>query len=326
MVRANEPNAHTIGDNVVFINMGVFYCLENEGQVASILAHEIGHCLLDHSIKALNYSYEKDKENIGDVKAIKQVGVHKTDRAFELVKDQIYKGGKFRKAHELQADSIGYILFRNTAYDKKDFIKALAIAGKYDTLSPGDVAIETYRQLFDLPEQKFQESWLKAEDFSQYNYGSFTEKFDKDSVASHPSIEERIKNLTRIFPELAQAAGDMGLKPAGSLNELQQAAEKERLKNLYINEQYGACMYLTLLCLQKDFTDSFARKWLGKNLRKIYHARKDYQLNKYLDRISPKEQSESYMRFLSFMWNLKLNEIKMMAEYYTGKKLSPEDQ
>jgi hypothetical protein len=164
LVRANQPNAHVIGDNMVFVNMGVFYCMEDEAQVAGILAHEVSHLLMDHSIKGLNYSYEKNKESIANVKAIKEVEVHKTDRAFELVKDQIYQGGKLRKTHELQADSLGYVLFRNTGYDKKAFIRALAVAEYYDTLSTGNITVETYKQFFDLPEQKFKDAWLKSED------------------------------------------------------------------------------------------------------------------------------------------------------------------
>jgi hypothetical protein len=144
-------------------------------------------------------------------------------------------------------------------------------------------------------------------------------------VSSHPKIRERIEHLARIFPELAGQESIVS-DQSTAFREQRVTAEKERLKNLYINERYGEAVYLSLLYLQKDPADSFSRKWLGKNLRKIYQARKDYQLNKYLDRISPKDQTESYMRFLSFMWNLKLEELKLIAEHYTGKKLSPADQ
>jgi uncharacterized protein YaaN involved in tellurite resistance len=43
---------------------------------------------------------------------------------------------------------------------------------------------------------------------------------------------------------------------------------------------------------------------------------KNYNLNRYLDRVDPKNQSESYQQFLNFMWNLSLDEIKNIADYY----------
>ncbi len=75
-----------------------------------------------------------------------------------------------------------------------------------------------------------------------------------------------------------------------------------------------------MLYLEKDSENNeFFKEWLGKSFQKIYEARKNYTLNRYLERISPKEQSESYQQFLSFMWNLKLDEIKQIADFYTKK-------
>jgi hypothetical protein len=34
----------------------------------------------------------------------------------------------------------------------------------------------------------------------------------------------------------------------------------------------------------------------------------------------PKNQSESYQQFLNFMWNLSLDEIKNIADYYQTKE------
>ena len=75
-------------------------------------------------------------------------------------------------------------------------------------------------------------------------------------------------------------------------------------------------LFIYRYCIYKKTDDNFYREWLGKSFQKIYNARKEYKLNKYLDQISPKDQTESYIQFLSFMWNLKLEEIKNIAEFY----------
>ena len=318
LLRDDHPNAITIGDNSIFVNLGLFYYLETEDQVASVLSHEVGHLMLKHTIKTLNYNYERDKESVVNVKALRETEVKKADRAFDLLKNSIYKGGKMRRCHEMQADSIGYVLHKNTRYQKNAFIEALERIELYDTAVTGDVYIETYKRLFDLPGQKFDDKWLQAEDFSSYNYKSFTQKLDKDSVSTHPETEERIAYLETIFPELKQK--NAPATGTGAFTEIKSAAEAERMPNLYFNERYGEIVFASLLALQKNPADVIYKEWLGKGLQKIYEARRDYTLNKYLDRVAPKEQTASYMRFLNFMWNLKLDEINNMADFYTVKK------
>jgi hypothetical protein len=83
----------------------------------------------------------------------------------------------------------------------------------------------------------------------------------------------------------------------------------------YVNE-YGLSIYLILKRLETTPDDSYYKKWLGINFEALYDAKKKYQLNRYVDRVVPKEQSKSYKQFLNFIWNLNLNEIKTIANYY----------
>ena len=68
--------------------------------------------------------------------------------------------------------------------------------------------------------------------------------------------------------------------------------------------------------LEEESDDSYYKKWLGINFNAIYEAKKKYQLNRYVDRLVPNKQSESYQKFINFIWNLDLNEIKVIADHY----------
>ena len=103
---------------------------------------------------------------------------------------------------------------------------------------------------------------------------------------------------------------------------LKNTARMEVLPNLWHSEQYGRGIYAAMQFLQDKEEENYYHEWLGKLFDKIYTARKNYNLNRYLDRIDPKEQSESYQQFLSFMWNLNLAEIKNIADYYNKKGAS----
>lgn len=319
LLRDDQPNAITVGDKCIFVNLGLFYYLENEGQLAAVLSHEIAHLMMTHTLKALQYNYEKNKEHVTDVKEVKHTETQRADRAFDLLKNSIYQSGKISREHEMQADSAGYRLYKNMGYQKSAYTEVLDIVERNENVRPDGLATETYRRLFDLPNQKFDEKWLKEEDFSAYNYSSFTQKFDKDSASSHPKSKERIQYLKAIFPELAQPENITGTHISGTFDELRTLAQKKQIPNLFFKEQYGEFIYMLLVQLQKNPNNQVYKDWLGEGFQKMYEARKTYQMNKYLDRIAPKYQSESYIQFLSFMWNLKLDEIKNIASYYTKK-------
>jgi Zn-dependent protease with chaperone function len=314
LVRDNVPNAATLGDNTLFVNMGLLHYLQNEDQVAGVLCHEIGHLLRKHTIKVLKYNYEKDKEAKLDVKALRGATERRTDRAFEMLKTAVYKKSVYRRKHEYQADSVGYLLFKNTKYRPAAFAEALELADATDTIKYDGLLKETYPRLYDLPGQKFNEQWMKVEDFTSYNYNAYTTKFNEDSVSTHPGGKERTGKLASLFPELAQK--NMHREPAEAFKKVKETAERERLQNLYTQEKYGEAVYLSMLYLQQHPDDVFYSAWLGRGFDKIYEARKSYTLNRYLDQVEPKEQSQSYIQFLSFMWNLKPAELKHIAAFY----------
>lgn len=319
LLRENQPNAFTMGDSSLFIHIGLFCYLQNEDQVAGIVAHEIGHLLLRHSLITLAYNYNEEKNSGKDVRSVRHIELKKTDYAFQLLRGYIYNGKKISREHESQADSLGYVLIKNTGYSRKAYVKALELIDPQDSTIHDSLAVETYKKFFSIPGQPFKDKWLKAEDFSSYNYEGYTSKFDKDSLLSHPETEDRVKYLENIFPELAGPETAADTQASAAFKKAKHIAETLRMPNMYFNEQYGKAMYLSLLNLQKDPGDLFYKKWLGKTLRKLYEARRDYQLNKYLDRVSPDSQTESYITFLNFMWNLNLDELKKISDYYSAE-------
>jgi len=319
LLRNNESNAFTIGDNTIFLNIGLFYYLENESQLAAILSHETAHLVLEHTLKALRQSYEDKGQEEEKLKSLRSVQIGRADKAFDYIRSSIYKNENEMRLHEMEADSLGFIFLSNTSYKPQQFIRALEIMASFDTLRPSGVKTETYRQLFDLPEQKFKESWLALEDFSTYNYSAYNEKLNKDSVLSHPKSEDRIKHLQKIFPVLSVKSDVVSDKDFSNLTKW---IKRQEAPNLFFNEQYGDVVYLSMLHLQNDTADEYYKEWLGKAFLKIAEARKNYRLNKYLERINPQQQTKSYRQFLSFMWNLKLEELNTIAQYYSTDNLS----
>ena len=148
----------------------------------------------------------------------------------------------------MQADSIGYMFFKNSDFKKAEFINTLKRLEDFDSISPRTLKVETYKKYFSLPKQEFKDKWLKKEDFSLYNYKHYKEKLNKDSLRSHPEMVLRINNLKKIFPELRTEAPDE--KATESYAVLEKTARMETLPNFYHSEDYGVGIYASLQFLQ----------------------------------------------------------------------------
>jgi len=53
--RHNSPNAVSMGNGVILLNMGLFKYLENEAQLVSVITHEIAHLKLKHAENNIIY-------------------------------------------------------------------------------------------------------------------------------------------------------------------------------------------------------------------------------------------------------------------------------
>lgn len=318
IAKDNAPNAYCLADGTFVINLGLFNLLENDDQLASVIAHELGHKIGEHTLRDIVNYLNQDKLDKLTVQNIKSDRNNRNKRAFDVLKDRLYKKGIEKRRIEMSADSLGFALYKKADFAKSDFVNALQNLKRYDTIAPMVVKVETYKKYFTLPNQDFKEKWLKKEDFSSYDYDNFKAKINKDSVASHPEIEERIARLQKYFPELKTVAPPVS--SSESFKKAEKIARMEILPNFFHSEEYGLGIYTCLQFLQEDEETKYYENWLGKCFAKIYEARKNYNLNRYLDRVDPKNQSESYQQFLNFMWNLSLNEIKSFAEYYQNKK------
>ncbi|WP_407401265.1 M48 family metalloprotease [Chryseobacterium sp.] len=316
----NTPNAASVGDGTLIVNMGLFNWLGNEDQMLAVLSHEIAHQILMHSLKYQTKKFEATKSSKSQVSEINRFATDAPEKALKLFKNIVYNNSEERRKNEKQADSLGYILFKNASNFPFEYQNALKNLQLFDTLSPKIVDKSFYEKTFNLPNAPFKENWMKMEDFSNYNYTHYNERYNKDSLSTHPEMEIRIARLAELNPELRIN------KPATKsentvFTHLKEVARWEVAPNYFYAEEYGLGIYSLL---QEKSNESLKDQnyfdtWLGKYFDKIYWARKEYKLNRYLERLEPQKQDKSYQQFLSFMWNLSLEDIKNIAEYYQKK-------
>ena len=309
---SESKNVYNVGENIVVLNLPLLYELENEFQVASVLTHEIAHQTLNHVQNDIIHQIKLDnsKEIKKKTEEIKNQQYNQSQFATNLLKKMIYKNRELARKYEHQADSLGFIYFKNTFPNKEEVpIRTLQILKSLDK-EKDSLQIEDYRELFKKSALTFNPDWFASE-LTGYRYQKDSKIWDIDSLRTHPDCEDRIAFLKKNFNLKSED------KKLNSLyfNQLKKEAAKEMVFSLYFLEMYGQSLYNALIAYRKDENELFYKKMIYQNLIKIQKARASYTLNRYLENENPLF-SNSYNRFVCFCRNIRKSELQQLIDYF----------
>jgi predicted Zn-dependent protease len=101
------PNAMALPGGVVFVTQGLLDTLDNEAQLAAVLAHEVGHIELSHCVDAIKYEITARK-----------LGVMQLGQVADFAVD-FFVRYSFSKTQEHEADLYAWTMLRNSRYDPR---------------------------------------------------------------------------------------------------------------------------------------------------------------------------------------------------------------
>lgn len=312
--RATSPNAYSVGDGTLVVHMDLLNNLNTEGELVSVICHEIAHYKLDHRNKSIQKHVEKltSKETKKEEREINALRYNKQKRAEKFIQNVVYSRKSKSRIHEIEADSLGFIFFKNTKFSAIHVTNSLKVLEESD-IEKDSLVESDYKKFFTTKNQKFFSEWMEMEDFSKYHYSKeHLFKWSVDSLKTHPDCAERIETLllnkTQSKPEYAI--------DVTSFKELKFKSKYESVYNYYFFKEYGYSLYETLKLLKIKKTDPFLTKMIYENLAVLSKAKKEMKLNTYIPSINPKEQTNSQQRFFNFINNLTLKELENLTNDY----------
>lgn len=116
-------NAFTIGDGKVFVYTGLLKSLQNEAQLASVLAHEVAHVARWHTVVTAKKAMET-QSLVGLAGAI--IGEGELVQVAQSVAAQILTSG-FSRDQEDQADRVGIDFLYGGRYDVRQYPEVFEI-------------------------------------------------------------------------------------------------------------------------------------------------------------------------------------------------------
>jgi len=123
----NEINAFATPGGHIMVTRGLLKCTDSEDAVAAVLAHEISHILLQHSVKAIKTSRAANAiiRTSGSLAVVATAGNDSakenvdgfSDSVDDIVSDMIEHG--YSKSQELAADTKALELMANAGYNPR---------------------------------------------------------------------------------------------------------------------------------------------------------------------------------------------------------------
>ncbi len=137
VIESKGINAFAAPGGYIVITLGLYQLLENEAQLAGVLAHEIAHVVRKHHLKALQKTMKREfwtdltVDAVGDKKRRKKMQ--------KLINSgvQLYATGLDRK-YEFEADLRGVVLVARAGYDPFAFLDVLTTI---DSINPQSEAL-----------------------------------------------------------------------------------------------------------------------------------------------------------------------------------------
>ncbi len=284
-LKSNITNAFSTNQGMIFVTLGLISQLENEAQLAQVLAHEITHYTKKHVINTF-LETSRINRNSGNYK-------------YNNYDDNIIKLSNFSKSLEFEADSLGYFRLKDAGYKIKE---ALSV---FDILQFSYLPFEEEVFQFDMFETdvvKIPEEF-KLDTVMQIN---FIDDYD-DSKSTHPNIKKRRKKIQNL---IANAKG--GKVFIQSKEEFIKVRTICRFESIRINNKdaaYVKAIYNAQILLKKYPESDF----LKRNILKSLYGLSKYKLNnKYYKIAKDYEDHEGEISAAYYLFE-KLEDVQIAA-------------
>ena len=304
--RDSDMNAYNTGEGTIVINYGLFIDVDNEDELVFVISHEIGHQYLGH-IKNDIEAFAKLSTSEAIIKKTKEIQNHKYGKATlagDLLKNISYQNYYHRRMREFQADSIGFVFYKNTGRNPQAAIQILSKLKDSD-VEKDSLTIADYKAMFNKNGYKIKTNYFE-EEASLFNQYDNEKRFEIDSLRSHPACQTRMDMIAKQLHDKRSE----GFMNSTFFSEIKASSPIQNLYNLYYSEKYGLSLYEALKQYKRNDKDLSLKEIIRLNLGKIRNARLSYTINRYVPRVDNKENTDSLNRFIRLLNNISISEFE----------------
>jgi hypothetical protein len=291
-IKSTQANAFSTSDGIIFISIGLIAQLQNEAQLAYVLAHELVHYTENHHI--LEYLQKKD--------AIESYELDKNNES------KLLSFFSYSKENELVADSKALDkYYLNTDYSISE-IESLFDILLYSYLPIDEVEFDL--SFFESDTYQFPEDYRLTE----YNEITAIENYD-DTNLTHPNILKRRSALMTLLAGYNDTGSQKFLVSEKEFFNIRKISRYE-LSALYriYNEPENA-IYNSYILLKEDPNNKFLKTNVAECL---------YLISCYKNKAKPlsddnsKDMTEGYIQQINYLFSkMDRDEIELLTLRYS---------
>jgi len=302
IVKSPYVNAFATSEGAIFINIGLLAQLENEAQLAYILAHEIVHVDKKHSLDEF-----KKKVDISQGK-----GVYRDLSNSE----KLLARSAYSKEKEQEADELGFLDF----YDKSGYSYA-AIAGVFDILKYGHLPIDEIafdKSFFENPGFNFPKSYTLAE-LTPIN----TDDEEEDEESTHPALAARRAVLEKLIATRNNEGRKDYVVGESEFTRIRNIARFELCRLQLLEADYNNAIYNAYVLLKQFPGNRYLLKVVGHSLFWISFNNENLGKSFYKDTEGESQQ----LAYLLYKLSSKQKDLDMVTVAFATrlKQLFPTD-
>jgi len=286
LYRSNDFNAFTMGDNIIFIHIGLLNDLKNESQIALVISHEIAHNVLNHVEESMVESVirETDKSLEKDISVILRTEYGKVSALNSLMLPRILESREKSRRHEFDADSLGLIFLKNTQFQLSDALSMFHAMEKRTKHISDSI---DYKKCFHLSSIASIEA-LDAEYERESSLGTFIKDESILSyLATHPYDRERFYKLAKIL-NVDTTFTNYIPKYDENYKLIEEQIGIEMIQNSWRNKNFSEVIYHSMRHLQKHTDSKEAKEHLMLAFKALGFMKKKRIAGKYLQLQNPK--------------------------------------
>lgn len=323
--RSAVPNAACYGEGTIMVNLGLFLWIDNDDELALVLAHEMSHQVLSHlqSQMEKNIATLTSEGFTDELKDIKKSKDGKYERFRKLMKNFSAENGRHGSYKESEADSLATLLIRNAGYNTDNGAVILLKLDNSDDIftSPSLYSLKTFFEKSPADQSFFA---LKRK-YNGLSSATVTMNADKDfdSIKTHPDC---IKRYEAIAGRQLQPTVNCCTSLSSNYSMYKERALLEIVRNLYEKNSIGLCTHFCIFALQNNYNQATYNIFLSLCFSQLYWNDKHLQR---FNSVNTQALRETTLKSLQdYLFDAAIADLDRLSAYYLSNadKAENEDQ
>ena len=305
--RSTVPNAYSTGDDNIIVNIGLLNKVKNDAEIVFVLCHELAHQVLEHNKVGLYAKAEKytNKDFVKSLNRTLKEQYNVKQKLEDLIMPSLISDMRFNRQEELAADSVGFIFFSKTKFDKHAALSTIELLDSIDLFYDREPL--SLLKVLNCPDYPYRAKWEPEEHHSSLMVIDDEKDVLEDSLKTHPDCKVRKEAILRQFAHNQSAIGSTFMTDSITFRELSMGAESENINSMFLRQNMGRMMFYAYHSMIEYPENLFARVYLAFGFSRLSQLQKTHQVGTEFP-LPINNYEVNYNKMLNFINNLNREE------------------